>query len=189
MSRPGISLAVVTSRLSQDVMSRSPSMGGVAARVPVATTTAVRAVRECVPPSGAVTSTVRTPVSRPRPRISSASMEFIQSTCGPSSRPEMKASRRRSTASTSTSPVTASAAPGRRRAAATACTGPSSALLGMHAQYEHSPPTSSSSITATDNPLSRAYQATFVPVEPAPITITSNSSALSALSAMGSSSG
>ena len=60
----------------------------------------------------------------------------------------MIASRRFSTASTSNSAVT----PGSRRAATTASAVRSSALLGMHAQYEHSPPTSSDSTITVESP-------------------------------------
>lgn len=51
--------------------------------------------------------------------------------------------------------MTAWRAPLARRASATAITGRSSALLGTHAQYEHSPPTSSRSTTATLRPAAR----------------------------------
>src|SRR6478672_7900786 len=44
--------------------------------------------------------------------------------------------------------MTAWRAPATRRASLTATTGRSIALLGMHAQYEHSPPTSSRSTAA-----------------------------------------
>ena len=49
----------------------------------------------------------------------------------------------------------ASAAPGMRRASASASYGRSSALEGMHAQNEHSPPTSRSSTIATLMPVLR----------------------------------
>ena len=71
-----------------------------------------------------------------------------QSTWLESSQPWVIESRRFSTASTSYSAVT----PGSRRAATTASAVRSSALLGMHAQYEHSPPTSSDSTIAVDSP-------------------------------------
>ena len=86
-------------------------------------------------------------------------------------------SRRASAASTSSSPVIASRAPGTRRAAASSCPGRSSVLLGMHAQYEHSPPSSSASTTAIESPQSVQRPATFSPAGPPPITTTSNSSA------------
>ncbi len=46
-------------------------MGGMAAVLPVARTTATRALRVVRAPSLASTSTLRSPVSRPRPRIRS----------------------------------------------------------------------------------------------------------------------
>ena len=49
-----------------------------------------------------------------------------------------------------------------------AMTGRSSALLGMQAQYEHSPPTSSLSTTAVVSPAARARSATFSPTGPGP---------------------
>ena len=58
-------------------------------------------------------------------------------------------------------------------ASATTSAGRSSALLGMHAQYEHSPPTSSASTITAVSPPRTARSATFSPVGPAPITITS----------------
>ena len=64
----------------------------------------------------------------------------------------MTSSRRASAAATSSSPVTASAAPGMRRTSASASYGRSSALEGMHAQNEHSPPTRRSSTIATFEP-------------------------------------
>ena len=67
----------------------------------------------------------------------------------------MISSRRASTAGTSSDPVTASARPGTRRASASASYGRSSALDGMHAQNEHSPPTSRSSTIATLRPCVR----------------------------------
>lgn len=53
--------------------------------------------------------------------------------------------------------------PGTRRASARAMTGRSRALLGMHAQYEHSPPTSSFSTIAVERPAARVRSATFSP--------------------------
>ena len=64
----------------------------------------------------------------------------------------MTSSRRSSTAVTSSSPDAACAAPGTRRASASTSPGRSSALDGMHAQNEHSPPTFRSSTIATSQP-------------------------------------
>jgi hypothetical protein len=44
----------------------------------------------------------------------------------------------------------------------------------MHAQYEHSPPTSSRSITATRRPAFSSRSAAVIPPHPIPMTITSN---------------
>ena len=70
--------------------------------------------------------------------------------------------------------MTASAAPGMRRASASASYGRSSAFDGMHAQNEHSPPTSRSSTIATVEPGSASRPAATSPAGPAPITTTSN---------------
>ncbi len=72
--------------------------------------------------------------------------------------------------------MTAADAPGTRRTSANASPGRSSALLGMQAQYEHSPPSSSDSTTAIDAPQSVHRPAMFSPAGPPPITITSNCS-------------
>ena len=85
----------------------------------------------------------------------------------------MISSRRASTAATSSSPVIASAAPGIRRASASASYGRSSPLDGMHAQYEHSPPISRSSTIATLKPASPSRPAATSPAGPAPTTTTS----------------
>ena len=85
----------------------------------------------------------------------------------------MISSRRSSTAGTSSSPVTASAAPGMRRASASTSPGRSSALDGMQAQNEHSPPTLRSSTIATSRPASASRPAATSPPGPAPITTTS----------------
>ena len=69
--------------------------------------------------------------------------------------------------------MTASAAPGIRRTSSSASYGRSSALDGMHAQNEHSPPTSRSSTIATFSPPSASRPAATSPAGPAPITTTS----------------
>src|SRR5438034_8391059 len=70
-------------------------------------------------------------------------------------------------------PVTASAAPGTRSAAATTSPGRISVLLGMHPQYEHSPPMSSFSTSATERPRPAQRPTAFSPAGPPPTTITS----------------
>jgi hypothetical protein len=59
------------------------------------------------------------------------------------------------------------------RAPWTASPGRSSVFDGMHAQYEHSPPTSSRSTMATRKPPSARAAAQCSPGEPPPSTITS----------------
>ena len=61
-----------------------------------------------------------------------------------------------------------------RRASASASYGRSSALDGMHAQNEHSPPTSRSSTIATSSPSPASRPAATSPAGPAPMTTTSN---------------
>src|SRR5947207_10892167 len=75
-------------------------------------------------------------------------------------------------------PVTASAAPGTRRTAASASPGRISVFDGMQPKNVHSPPANRSSTMAAVNPLSTARPAAFSPGGPDPITITSNSSAI-----------
>ena len=58
-------------------------------------------------------------------------------------------------------------------AACAASPGRSSVLDGMHAQYEHSPPTSSRSTSATRRPPSASAPAQCSPGDPPPTTITS----------------
>jgi hypothetical protein len=57
--------------------------------------------------------------------------------------------------------------------AASKKSGAAQALLGMQAQYEQTPPTSSRSTTATLRPAARARSASVRPIGPAPITMTS----------------
>ena len=128
----GSRLAVVASRLvhASSIASR-PSIGGIAGSVPPARKTALRASSSSSPD--------RAPAARrraargrararcPRPRATAAATE--------SSRSWMISSRRASTACTSSSPVTASAAPGIRRASASASYGPQQRLRG-HARPE-----------------------------------------------------
>ena len=147
MSRSGTSCAVTILRESHGSESASPSMGGIAAEVPVATTTAFRAVSSWTSPSGPVTVTARSPVMRPCPRTSVAFTDASHCTWPSSFQLLAKAFRACSAFSTSMPPVMAPRIEGTRCATASASAGRSSALLGMQAQYEHSPPTSSDSTT------------------------------------------
>src|SRR4051794_30715715 len=79
-------------------------------------------------------------------------------------------SRHAIAASTSTSPLAAAS-----RAPCTASPGRNSVFDGMHAQYEHSPPTSSRSTSATRSPPSASAPAQCSPGEPPPSTMTSYS--------------
>ena len=180
ISRRGAFSAFVTSRLVHGCASRRPGTGGIVAVVPVASTTAWFAVSVRVSPSGVVTSTVLGPASRPCPRTDatpapSSHASWPASSCPnglPGSAPTNQ-SRRLNTAPASSGPVTASVTPGIARARASSSTGRSRALLGMHAQYEHSPPSSWCSTRATDRPPRCARSAAFSPGGPPPITMTS----------------
>ena len=132
-SRGGTSFALVPSRLVQGRASRRPGIGGTLAVVPVATTTACRAVSRSGP-SPPSTATALTPVSRPCPRITSTPAPCAQSTWPASLQWEVNWSRRSRTRVASRSPVTAAPAPGRSRTCASTSPSRSSALLGMHAQ-------------------------------------------------------
>ncbi|WRL65320.1 hypothetical protein U6N30_06610 [Blastococcus brunescens] len=127
-------MALVASRGVQNSISRSPSMGGTAALEPVQTATACRAASRVSLPSAAVTTTLRSPTSRPVPRSRSMPAPSTHSTCPESSQWEVKESRRSSVAVTSCSPVTACFAPSTSRASASTSVPRSSALLGMQAQ-------------------------------------------------------
>ena len=93
---------------------------------------------------------------------------FSQLSCPASDQLETMKSRHASAAWTSTSAVAVAS-----RAACTASPGRSRVFDGMHAQYEHSPPTSSRSTRATRSPPSASAPAQCSPGEPPPITITS----------------
>ncbi len=80
-SRPGTSCAEVASRLVHTRAPASPGRSGRAARVPVHTATACRAVRVRRPPPGVSTVTRRSPSSRPCPRTRSIPAEASHSTC------------------------------------------------------------------------------------------------------------
>jgi hypothetical protein len=165
-SRPGTACALVASRLVHGLTLASTS--GTDALVPVAITTACRAASTVSP-----TWTRRIPTILPWPRKRSIFARLSHSTCPSSFHWWAKESRR---ASTSAGLRRAPATPRTAAASATAVAGRSSALLGMHAQYEHSPPTSSASTIAAVSPPRIARSATFSPVGPAPITTTSYAS-------------
>jgi hypothetical protein len=91
-----------------------------------------------------------------------------QRSCPASDQLDTMKSRQASAASTSTSAVAPAS-----RAACTASPGRSSVFDGVQAQYEHSPPTSSRSTTATRSPPSARAPAQCSPGEPPPRTMTS----------------
>ena len=88
-------------------------------------------------------------------------VSFTQLTWDASSQSCTISLRRANTAATSSSAVTASRAPLTRCAARRACPLRSSAFEGMQAQYEHSPPTSSLSMSTAVRPPCTARSATF----------------------------
>ena len=133
-SRPGTAWESVACRLVQGRASARPASSGRAVRLPVQIATACRAVSATVPSSGVFTATRRWPSRRPWPRISSAPRLFSPAACPSSFQLVTHLSRRPKTAGASTVPVTACRAPATRQASATATTGRSNALLGMHAQ-------------------------------------------------------
>ena len=119
---------MVASRLVQGRASLRPSIGGIAAVVPVAITTAFAALSRASP-----ASTVRSPSSRPRPRISSIPLSDSHGSIPESSRSWITSSRRARTVSGSSSPETISRTPGTRPTSASSSPGRSSAFDGMQA--------------------------------------------------------
>ncbi len=109
----GTEFDVVASRLFQARTESRPSIGGIAALLPVATTTALVAVSSSSP-----TTTRRSPASRPSPRKTSILRSSSQGSWPESSRSWITSSRRASIAPESRSPVTACFTPGTRRASA-----------------------------------------------------------------------
>ena len=112
-SLAGGCLTLVASRLVHGFASARPTIGGTSGSEPVETTTAWRATRVTSVPSGRSTTTRRGPARRPDPRSSWMPTLSSHPTAPWSLQSETQWSRRRSTASTSSDPVTASAAPAR----------------------------------------------------------------------------
>ncbi len=125
----GTSCEVVASRLFHALTESRPSIGGIAALLPVATTTTRPAIRDVAFP----TVTRRSPSSRPSPRKSSMPCSSSQGICPESSRAWITSSRRVSTAPGSSSPLTACETPGTRVASASSSPGRNSAFDGMQA--------------------------------------------------------
>jgi hypothetical protein len=127
--RRGTSAISVISRFVQAPgRSRRPGTGGTIGDEPVAST---MCSASWTAPS---TSTRPEPAIRPVPRISSMPLSSSQETWPESSQPATIQSRKARAAGTSSSPLTASRAPGTRRAAARASPGRRRVLLGMQAQ-------------------------------------------------------
>jgi hypothetical protein len=150
-SRAGTDLADVASRDPQVRTASRPGTGGATGTLPVQTTTA-RDATSVSRPSGPSTSTVRSPTMRPVPRTTRIPAPVAQSTWLVSSQSWVNESRRARTAAGSNSAVV----PGSLRSAATACPVRSSTFDGMHAQNEHSPPSSSDSTISAESPARRA---------------------------------
>jgi hypothetical protein len=171
----GATCADVASRGVHGVTESSPGIDGMSGSEPVLTTTACRAVSSVTAPSSAVTLTRFCPVILPWPRSNPMPVSRTQFTCDSSSQSCTNSLRRAKTPATSSSPVTAALAPLTRWAARSACPLRSSALDGMQAQYEHSPPTSSLSTSSAVKPPCTARSATFSATAPPPMTMTSYS--------------
>ena len=148
----GAAVALVASWLVHGSISARPGMSGSRETLPVLIVTACLARRSTVVPSEDSTVMARSPVNRACPRTRSISAEATQSACEVSSQSWTIEVRRANAAAGSTSPVTACAAPPTARAARRALPARSRAFDGMQAQYEHSPPTSSASTSATFRP-------------------------------------
>ncbi len=123
----GTCLAVVASRLFQASMPSRPSIGGIAALLPVARTIAFSATRASSP-----TTTRRSPSKRALPRKSSIPRSSSHGSCPESSRSWITSSRRLRARSASISPCPVGT-PGIRFASASTSAGRSSAFEGMQA--------------------------------------------------------
>ena len=137
-----------TSRLVQNGVSARPSIGGVAGRVPVLSTTPVAASN--VSPS---TATVRGPVSRPCPRTNRTPASSSRLTATVSSQSSVASSRIRACTGAQSARTSAlPARPSMRRPSASRFAARITILLGMHPKYGHSPPTRRSSTPTTESP-------------------------------------
>ena len=149
-SDAGSSLGIAAWRLVQKSTVSRPGIGGIAAVLPLAITTARRAM-SCSRP----TVTVRRSVSLPSPRKSLAPVASIAAAGLLSSRSRAIHSTRLETLGKSTVQSTREAARRRARSASLKVSPERSRVLeGTQPQYGHSPPTSSRSTTASVSPLS-----------------------------------
>src|SRR5450759_1053081 len=146
-------------------------MGGMAAVLPFAITTALRATSVSAP-----TWTVRRSTNVPSPRKSFAPVASSAAAGRESSRSRAIQSTRLDTFGKSTSHSTRDAARMRARPASSRVSPERSSVFdGMHPQYGHSPPTSSRSTTASESPLPCRPPAIASPATPPPRQTTSNS--------------
>src|SRR5262245_2595648 len=146
-------------------------MGGIAALVPLAITTARRATSGSPP-----TCTVPRSVNLPSPRKSRAPVASIAAVGRLSSRLRAIQSTRLETLGKSTVHSTREAARTRARSASVKVSLERSRVFeGTQPQYGHSPPTSSRSTTARVSELSRRPTAIASPATPPPRQTTSNS--------------
>ena len=167
----GSSLGIAAWRFVQNSTVSRPVMGGIAAVLPLAITTARRATSCPLP-----TATVRRSVSFPSPRKSLAPVASIAAAGRLSSRSRAIHSTRLETLGKSTVHSTREAARARARSASVKVSLERSRVLeGTQPQYGHSPPTSSRSTTASVSPLSRRPTAIASPATPPPRHTTSNS--------------
>src|SRR5258705_846488 len=170
-SEAGSSFGIAAWRLVQKGTVSRPGMVGIAAVLPLAITTARRAMSCSLP-----TATVRRSVSFPSPRKSLAPVASIAAAGRLSSRSRAIHSVRFETLGKSTAHSTREAARTRARSASLNVSPERSRVLeGMQPQYGHSPPTSSRSTTASVSPLSLRPAAIASPATPPPRHTTSNS--------------
>src|SRR5712664_1998537 len=170
-SEAGSSLGIAAWRLVQNSTVSRPGMGGIAAVLPLAITTARRAMSW-----SPLTSTVRKSVSVPSPRKSLAPVASIAAAGRLSSRLRAIHSTRVETLGKSTLHSTRDAASTRARPASVSVSPERSSVFeGTQPQYGHSPPTSSRSTTASVRPLPCSPPAIASPATPPPRHTTSNS--------------
>ncbi len=176
--RFGMVWMLVTSREVQGLAASKPSMFGIAGDEPVSRTTAWRAVMVRVLPSGLVTSTVFGPSERtPAPDDVDPVVHAPLNLRGVVEMVDDGVAAGEHGVDVQTASRAAPASlPGRWRPISRISTGRSSPLLGIQAQYEHSPPTSASSTITVSRPESwLAYWAAFSPAAAPPMTMTSHS--------------
>ncbi len=146
----GSSFGIAAWRLVQNGTVSRPGTVGITAVLPLAITTARRAMSCSLP-----IATVRRSVSFPSPRKSLAPVASIAAAARLSSRSRAIHSVRFETLGKSTAHSTREAARTRARSASLNVSPERSKVLeGMQPQYGHSPPTSSRSTTASVRPLS-----------------------------------